>query len=246
MPLNPLAPVTDYESMLNRIAWFTTAAALGAVWLLRQYVPAIDGQLSQIDFALQFGGDKMLPVPGGYLLPALAVGLVTRVYRIHARISDWLGIREHFDVDVIIAEFARRLAIDLSLVSEDRLAERRSRIMRLAFYAFVSGSQPAIDAQLVHRALDAWSWFWIGVEATLVFVLAGLGLVAANEYLVGLQTIAGSLAAAAIGLPLMRGQCRLYAVAQVRAILDDPARAILVRGAFDDLLERPVRLMRAA
>ena len=28
MPLNPLAPVTDYQSMLNRIFWFTTAAAL--------------------------------------------------------------------------------------------------------------------------------------------------------------------------------------------------------------------------
>jgi hypothetical protein len=118
--------------------------------------------------------------------------------------------------------------------------------MRTAFYAFVGGSQPAIETQLVHRALDAWSWFWIGIEATLVFVLTGLGLVAASEYQIGLQTIAASLAAAAIGLPLMRGQCRLYAVAQVRAILAEASRENVVRSAFDDLVGRQVRLMRAA
>jgi hypothetical protein len=245
MPLNPLAPVTDYQSMLNRIAWFTTACALGAVWLLR-YVPGIDSQLSKIDFALQFGGDKVLPIPGGYLLPALAIGLMTRVYRLHARVSDWLGVREHFDLEVIIAEFASRLSIDLTLVPEDRLIAQRSRIMRTAFYTFVGGNQPAIETQLVHRALDAWSWFWIGIEATLVFVLTGLGLIAASQYQVGLQTIAASLAAAAIGLPLMRGECRLYAVAQVRAILADETRENVVRSAFDDLLNRQVRLVRAA
>jgi hypothetical protein len=246
MPLNPLAPVTDYQSMLNRIAWFTTATALCAVWLLRLYVPGIEAQLSKIDFALQFGGDKVLPIPGGYLLPALAMGLVTRVYRLHSRISDWLGIREHFDVEVIMAEFASRVSVDLSGVSAERLVEQRSRFMRTAFYAFVGGSQPAIETQLIYRALDAWSWFWIGVEATLVFTLAGLGLVGSHEYLIGLQTIAASLAVAAIGLPLMRGQCRLYAVAQVRAILADTARADVVRGALDDVLDKRPNLRLAA
>jgi hypothetical protein len=65
MPLNPLAPVTDYQTMLNRIAWFTTAAALGAIWLLRLNVAAIEAQLSKIDFALQFGGDKVLRCVAG-------------------------------------------------------------------------------------------------------------------------------------------------------------------------------------
>jgi len=246
MPLNPLAPVTDYQTMLNRIAWFTTAAALGAVWLLRMHIPGIDSQLSKIDFALQFGGDKVLPIPGGYLLPALAVGLLTRVYRLHARVSDWLGIREHFDLDVIIAEFARRLSVDLTLVPDERLIEHRARFMRTAFYAHVGGSQPAIESQLVHRALDTWSWFWIGIEATLVFVLTGFWLVAANQYQIGMQTIVAGLAAAAIGLPLMRGQCRLYALAQVRAILADASREKVVRSAFDEMMGRRTNLRIAA
>ncbi len=191
MSFNPLALVTDYQSMLNRIFWFVTGSALVAVWMSRLNNAALDVWLRQVDFNVEFGGNKMLPVPGGYLFPVLAVGMLTRVFRLHAQISDLLGIRESFDVQVIIAEFASQLGIDLESVSYEQLAERRHNIMRQAFYAYVSGSQPQIDQKLVEQALDSWSWFWVGLEATSVFVLAGLWLVASGTFSVGLQTIAG-------------------------------------------------------
>ena len=235
MSLNPLAPVTDYQSMLNRIFWFTSASALVAIWMLRLYIPGLDRLLREIDFTVAFGGDKILPMPGGYLLPALAVGILTRIYRMHARISDWLGIRECFDIEVIIGELAAQLAIDITPIADEQLINHRHRIMRRAFYPFVSGPQPQIDPQLIQQALDAWSWFWVGVEASIVFVLCGLGLIAGGVYEVGLQTIGGTLVLAAIGLPTMRGQCKRYAIAQVRAIVVDPTRAIAVRTAFAEL-----------
>jgi hypothetical protein len=246
MSLNPLAPVTDYQSMLNRIFWCTSASALVAIWLLRLYIPGLDLLLRKIDFTVEFGVNKALPVPGGFLFPALAVGVLTRVFRFHARISDWLAIRECFDVDVIISELAERLAIDLTLITEEQLVEHRHGIMRKAFYAYVSGRQPQIDPQLVQQALDAWSWFWIGVEATFVFTLTGLGLVAAGAFPAGFQTIAATLILAAIALPAMRGQCRRYAIAQVRAIVSDPARASAVRAAFAELNGDRLIVRRAA
>jgi hypothetical protein len=244
MPLNPLAPVTDYQSMLNRIFWFTSASALAAVWMLRLYLPALDAALARIDFTLAFGAVKALPIPGGYLLPALAVGIATRVYRLHARVSDGLGIREHFDVEVIIAELADQLAIDLTHLGKERLLKARPTIMRKAFYPAVSSSQPQIDPQLIQQALDAWSWFWIGVETTLVFTLAGLGLIAGGVYDVGFYTIGVALFSAVIGLPPIHSQCRRYAIAQVRAILDDPVRVAIARNAFNELdsQEPPRRL----
>jgi hypothetical protein len=235
MSLNPLSPVTDYQSMLNRIFWFTSASALAGTWLLRLYVPDLDRWLSQIDFTVALGGDKIVPMPGGYLLPALAVGMLTRVYHLHARISDWLGIRECFDVEVIIAEFAAQLAIDLAPIGEEQLMRSRRHIMRRAFYRFVGGTRPLIDPQLIQQALDAWSWLWIGIEATLVFTLTGIALVAGGVYEVGLLTIGGTLLVAAISLPAMRGQCRRYAIAQVRAIVADPLRATTVRSVFAEL-----------
>jgi hypothetical protein len=246
MSLNPLAPVTDYQSMLNRISWFTTASALVAIWILRLYIPALDGLLHKIDFTVEFGGTKIFPMPGGYLFPALAVGILTRIFRFHARISDWLRIRECFDVEVIVKELAARSAIDLTSVSEDQLIKSRHSIMRKAFYAFVGGSQPEIDLQLVHQALDAWSWFWAGVEVTLVFVLTGFGLIAGGAYEIGFLTLGGTILFALNGLPAMRGQCQRYAIAQVRAIVADSARATSVRAAFAELTAHQLSGRRAA
>jgi hypothetical protein len=222
--------------MLNRIFWFTTASALVAIWLLRLHIPGLNGLLNAIDFTVEFGGDKIVPIPGGYLLPALAVGMLTRIYRLHARISDWLGIRECFDIEVVIGELAAQLAIDLSAISKDELVEQRHNIMRKAFYPFVNGARPQLDPQLIHQALDAWSWFWIGVEATLVFMFTGFALIAAGVYEAGFQTIGGTIVVAAIAIPAMRSQCKRYGIAQVRAIVDDPVRASAARSAFDELV----------
>jgi hypothetical protein len=235
MSLNPLEPVTDYQSILNRIFWFTSAAALVAIWLLRLHIHGLDLLLRKIDFTVAFGGDKVLPMPGGYLLPALAVGMLTRIYHFHARISDWLGLREHFDVEVIIAEFADQLAIDLTQVPYEKRRNYRPTIMRAAFYRYVSGPQTQIDPQLIQQALDAWSWFWIGIEATLVFMLTGLALVACGAYEIGFETLGAITLFAANGLPIIRGSCKRYAIAQVRAILADPSRAAAARAAFAEL-----------
>lgn len=244
--LNPLAPVTDYQSMLNRIFWFTSASALVAIWMLRQYNAALNALLNQIDLQVEFSTDKMLPIPGGFLFPALAVGMLTRVFRLHARVSDWLRIRETFDIEVIMREFAMGLDLDVTSLTYDQLAENRHSIMRSTFYAFVSGSHPLVDKQLIHQALDAWSWFWVGIEATLVFMLAGLGLVACGATVPGLETVGVAAALAAFGLPALRRQCVRYAIAQVRAIAEDPARAASVREVFAGLSPARYAVRRAA
>lgn len=246
MSLNPLTPVTDYQSMLNRIFWFTSASALVAVWMLRMRLPGLDAQLQQIDFTLEFGGDKIVPIPGGYLLPALAVGLGSRVFRIHGQLAGWLGIRERFDIDVIISELAKRTGVNLDSVPEEELAYHRHDIMRRGFYQFVGGSNPQIDEHLVYRALDLWSWFWVGVEAAVVFVFASFALLATGFYQPGLIALLSTLACTAIGLPVIRNECRRYAIAQVRAIVADPTRAELVRRAFDSVAAAPLYPRRAA
>jgi hypothetical protein len=246
MSFNPLTPVTDYQSMLNRIFWFTTASSLAAIWTVRLFVPALDDVFGKIDPALRMDGAKALPIAGSYLLPALAIGMVTRVFRLHARVSDWLGIRETFDVEVILAEFAHRLAIDLEPVGDDGLRRARHSVMRKAFYPYVSGPQPAIDQQLIHQALDAWSWFWVGVEATLVFILASFALIACHAYQIGFQLLAAATAVAILGLPALRTQCKRYAIAQVRAILADTHRASTARDAFADVTGEPSVRRRAA
>jgi len=106
--------------------------------------------------------------------------------------------------------------------------------------------QPAIDQGLVPQALDAWSWFWIGIEAALVFVFTALAIVAGGAPSAGCTTIAATLVLAAFGLPAIRNQCAHYAVAQVRAILSDVDRAQAARAAFGDWNVERLSIRRAA
>lgn len=232
MSLNPLSPVTDYQSLLNRIFWFTSAAALGAVALLRDNVAGIDSALRHIDLYLDTGSGEILPIPAGYLLPALAIGLFARVFRLHGQLSHWLGISERFDIGVILPEFAKQLGIEPAEVSETQWLEHRHHTMRSAFYRFASSNSPQIDPHLVHQALDLWSWFWIGLQSVFVFAMASLVLIAMGDYRLGAATLGATLSFASVGLPGIRTHCRRYAIAQVKAIMADPARVAEVRQVF--------------
>jgi hypothetical protein len=243
MAINPLAPVTDYQSTLNRIFWFTSAAALWAVWMLRTEVPSIDALLERLD---QTAAGKFLPIEAGYLLPALAVGLVSRIFRIHSQLGHWLGVRERFDVDVILKELGRQVDMDIDAVSEDQWLAHRHELMRKCFYQYASSRSPQIDEHLIHQALDLWSWFWIVLEASVLFVVTGLALVCANVLETGIITFGSAILIAAVGLPAIRLQCKRYAIAQVRAILADPAREAVIRQTLAVLDDRPASWRRAA
>lgn len=246
MSLNPLAPVADYPTMLNRIFWFTTASAVGAVWLLRTHLPAIDAALATVDLAVASGLGRELPAPGGTLLPALVLGIATRIFRLHARAADLLGIREYFDVEVLLAELAEGAGFDLSALEAGQLQSARHRLMRRTFYDFVGGPRAVVDRLLVEQALDAWSWFWIGVESAILWTATGLGLIAAHEYSAGFGAVAAAILASALVLPALHGECRRFGAAQVRAILADEARTQLIRAAFAELLQPKVASRKAA
>lgn len=251
MALNPLAPVTDYQSMLSRVFWFTTAATLLAIGILRANVIPINDALHAIDLELgASSGDNNsanpLPIPGGTLLPALAVGLLARIFRLHGRIAHWLGIRERFEIDVIVTGLARASEVDVDAVAEQQWQSRRYEVMRNAFYRFASSESPQIDPHLIHQALDCWSWFWSGLEATAVLVLAGFTLIAFGAHAPGGITIFLTLTLAFGGLPLIRQQCRRYAIAQVKAIVADPQRASQVREVFAGLPMLEIRHKKSA
>ncbi|QDU56053.1 hypothetical protein [Aeoliella mucimassa] len=236
MSLNPLTPVADYQSMLTRIFWFTSAAALLAICMLRSSIEGLDTFLSAIDGTLKIDREKSLLVPVGSLAPALLVGLASRVFRIHSNIANWLGIRERFDLDVILRALARGTQTDYHQFSEATLLKHRYDLMKRCFYQYVNGRRPQIDELLIERALDMWSWFWVGIETTVVFVATSFIYIACGQLSSGMTLFGTTLAFATLGLPAIRDECRRYALAQVREILAEPERAEQVREAFAKLI----------
>ena len=110
-----------------------------------------------------------------------------------------------------------------------------------AFYRFAGSEAPQIDSHLIHQARDLWSWFWIGLETALLYFMTGLVLVAASAYQTGFTVIVATVVTASLGLPIVRNQCRQYAIAQVKATANGDASGAVVRGVMPlDLKKRTV------
>src|SRR6266436_1232505 len=100
MSVNPFGPISSYPAMLNKIAFFTFGVGIAMTWVLRSQIWPVEVFLGGFDLPVELMGNKLSL---GYILPAFLVALVFRIFKMHDRLSDLLGIRKRFDVDQILA-----------------------------------------------------------------------------------------------------------------------------------------------
>ncbi len=231
MDLDFFKAVDDYPKMLNKIALATFTGAILAIWLLRYEVPALDNLLKPLSVPIKVFGDVNLPL--GTILPALVVAALSRMFKLHDRISDIFRIRQRFDVGEILFPMAIASGASLSENQIRAIKKNRVSMMYKVFYKYASSTpgKAVIDSHYITMALDQWCWYWIVLE--LVF----LGFVLAVTLWI---TARYSLAAVFLGVVLVgigvlqfiRSLCSDYALQQVEAILDNSTRRLEVAEAF--------------
>jgi len=172
MDLDFFKAVGDYPKMLNKIAVSTFTGTILAIWLLRYEVPALDNLLKPLSVPIKVFGDVNLPL--GTILPALVVAALSRMFKLHDRISDIFRIRQRFDVGEIL--FPMAIASGASLSGDQIRAIRKNckSMMYKVFYKYASSTagKAVIDSHYITMALDQWCWYWIVLELTfLAFVL---------------------------------------------------------------------------
>lgn len=234
MSLNPLTQVTDYPSMLNRIFLFTAISSSVATWMLRNHFPWFNDQLKFLDINVDLPFVKEITVLG-YLLPGIAVAFFARAIRLHDRISDFMRIRERFEVNEILRPLAEQCGVPIGNLSLDLVRAARRRLMGRVFYKYTSSTTPKIDRHLINEALDWWSWYWSIIESLAVFVAAGVTLLFAHPMWHGWAVLSGCLVVAVIALPFFRAHCARYAADEVYAILAEETRKGQVLKAFSAL-----------
>jgi hypothetical protein len=228
MSWNPLAEITDYRTMLNRICWFTAASACVGTWLLRFHFPAVETTLAPLDIKIELWGVKDVKLLG-YILPGLAVALVARVIRLHDRISDIFGIRKRFDAKHILVPLASGAGIRQKDTTLGIMKAVRDDLMGPVFYKYASSTNPQIDKHLICEALDWWSWYWVIVESATIFVIVAIVLLFARAWeTVGLIMII-CIVAFLVVLPFLKHHCARYAKREVDEILMDSTRKKEVR-----------------
>lgn len=217
--------ISNYPTMLKRIAVYTGAIAFGVTWLVRGHVRWVADALGTLSLPVEMSAGTV-NLPLGMVLVALAVTVLSRALKLHDRISDVLRIRHRFDVNKILLPLACASAAPLSPEQIASIAPRRRELMNSVFYKYASSTQgqSAIDGHVVRTALDHWSWYWILVEGFLV-VVVGTALLAQNgnwkhAFLLG----GGYLVAAGAMLQLLKHLCTRKAEEQIALIVQDPER----------------------
>jgi len=233
MSLNPFATVKSYSAMLTKIATWTFFVALGVTVVLRVRWPLIDTALGKLGPKVPIAGVEF---PLGTLVPAFAMALISRVTKLHDRLSDLLGIRRRFDRGEILLPLAAMSGAVLTLDQVEGIDAVRNNLMRQVFYAYASSdpSKSKIDTHYVTMALDQWTWYWIVLEALFVVGLSGAVLFLVGDHLAG--GAAAWIVVAGFGvLQWIRTSCSQYATDEIREILKVDGAREAIRSVFSAL-----------
>jgi len=178
--LTSLYSPKNYTQVRRKLAFFLFFELWLATFFLRG-LPPIEALFSAVE---QAGPMEAI----ASLLPAVAklnlTGLILAIFvtticyaiTLHDRISDLLEIRKKFDYQHILLPLAKLVNVRLSAAQKIRIQENQDSLMRQVFYKFASSraKNPIVDKHDIERALEAWSWFWIMVEAIPFAVVFGI------------------------------------------------------------------------
>jgi hypothetical protein len=227
---NPFATVSNYSEMLNKVAFFTFAGGVLVTLVLRRNVPEVEVLLAPFSVAASVVG---FSIPLGTLAPGFGLALLARMFKLHDRISDVLGIRARFDVAEILLPLALH---SRAAANVEKIRSARKDLMSRTFYSFASSSPKAdsIPAHYVTMALDQWSWYWVVLETAFTLVFAAAVAATLKHYGVSSALLAttGVLLWALQGI---RTLCARSALEEVKQILADPKRRQAVTGAFNEI-----------
>lgn len=208
-------PFNALRRWCNGVGIGTFVPSLTAAMLLGWRVSVLHRLLRAIPVLVTIG-DWSVPLVGAVI--ALAITFLTCSLRLHDRMSDALGIRERFDITVIMLPLAVGLGVRLGPRPFERLRANRTRLMTSAFYQYTEGTRPILKPRSVAAVTDRWSWFWILVEIEAIATVTAVILLMFDD-----SGLAALLFVTVIGtlpvLYIIRRQCDQYAQDQVYALL---------------------------
>jgi hypothetical protein len=235
-----LSTTKNYDEILKKLASFAFYETYIITLLLRGN-PRFDAFFTAIESWGPIGKvvgiiphHDVLNLSG--IVIAFVVAVLTHTFKFHDRISDVFGIRRRFDRKSILIPLFQRVGCVVTKDKEVKIAQQRDRLMRAVFYRYASSrdDHPLVDKHDIEHALDAWSWFWVFVEA--IFYV-GVGAIIA--WWLGSRNLAVIFAGVSIALLVLafaqRARLDRYARPQIDTIAADPTASYDIKRKFDAL-----------
>jgi hypothetical protein len=230
----------NYGDVLKKLAMFAFYETYLITFLLRN-IPRIDAFFTTVE---SWGsiGNAVRTIPhydvlnmSGIVI-AFLVALLTHMFQFRDRISDVLRIRRRFDVKNILIPLSQRVGAATTTKKEAQIREHRDDLMHTVFYKYASSGakNPLVDRHDIEHALNAWSWFWVFVEAIVYFAVGAIIGFSFGSPQLGLGFVV-VCAALVIFAVVQSFRLPRYARPQVASIANDPTAAYDVKNTFDAL-----------
>jgi len=234
-----LGRVRNYPEMLKKIFWWDFIVVSAALWFLEQNTPFLNDTLSRLTVSLKTPA-FVIDFPG-FVIPAIILAIVSKVWKFHDRLSDVLGIRQRFDLFHVLMPLAKNSRYDLTeaqvrwIMGSKRL---RKLLMSVVFYKYASSGEGAavIDRHYIEQALDQWSWYWVFLDAAFVSMITMLVSIFFIPFFYFLIPLA-ALVLCCLMLVTVKRLCVTYAESEVDQILNDEKRKSEIKEAFQHALQ---------
>ncbi|MBV8738687.1 MAG: hypothetical protein JO007_15795 [Alphaproteobacteria bacterium] len=230
----------NYADMLRKLSSFAFYETYFITLLLRAN-PILDTFFMTIESRGPIGKvvaiipyHEVLNLSG--IVIAFVMAVLTHMFQFHDRISDVLGIRRRFDRRRILIPLSQRVGSVVTKDKETRIGKHRDELMRAVFYRYASSraDKSLVDKHDIEQALNAWSWFWVCVEAVAYF-----GAGAMSACWLGSPDLARTFAIIATAFLIIAfvQYMRLagYARPQIDSIVADPTAAFDIKNQLDAL-----------
>jgi hypothetical protein len=231
---------TTYKELLKKLALFLFLETLVSMFFLRD-IGAVDKALTALESYGRLGAavtsipyfDK-INIAGIVISAVVAFG--SYAAQLHDRISDLFRIRRRFDRNYILLPLAALVGAKLTQTQIERLDIHRDAIMRDAFYKFASSraDTTVVDKHDIEHAVGAWSWYWVLIEGSALFIACAAVSVHCGNYLYG----CGFLLMFCLYLfsaMLFYARLERYTHPQIEAIASNTEASQQVLGAFSAL-----------
>ncbi|RKY06711.1 MAG: hypothetical protein DRP66_08255 [Planctomycetota bacterium] len=222
----------DYSEILQRIFWFSIATGLFSTVMLAKASPAVQEFIDSITTKADLGPIKSIKVL--YVLIPGAIAVVSRMIKLHDRISDLFRIRFCFDTRFFLFPLCQGSGVPLTAARKAMIRQTRNDSMYQTVYGYAGFKNPDIDDQLVRTSADNWGWFWVLVESSFLLLITVIIFACMQKW----NYVTGFLCVILAEVALMLIQalaCIRSAKPQVNAILSDPERKNTIRKYFNSL-----------
>ena len=165
---------SNYSEMRTKISSCVFVFSLIELFVFAQTSTSFNQILLKLSFNYTFKVIGMELHIAYFYIPIL-LAVMENIFNLHDFTQKPFHIRERFEGKYMLAQYATCLGLEKVERSETYKAYKDCPKLKKEFlnhfYSYASSTNPKIDKHYISTTLDAWCWFWIVWDSSIICIL---------------------------------------------------------------------------